>query len=153
VADSKIMINMTKIYNRSNSKKLRQALRQQEVSCERILWSRLKNRQLEGYKFRRQFGINWCIVDFYCPAVKLVIEVDGSSHGYISQIEKDKKRDEYLASLGITVKRYMNLEVKNCLSAVLGDIVETCLRLGALPHPPYRGTSPCQGEVKKITPP
>jgi very-short-patch-repair endonuclease len=63
------------------------------------LWSRLRSRQLQGLKFRRQHGIGAYIVDFYCPEQSLVIEIDGDSHADTAQIVKDKQREKYLKSL------------------------------------------------------
>ena len=50
--------------------------------AEIILWERLKNRQLEGYKFRRQYNVQDFVIDFYCPELKLAVEIDGESHYY-----------------------------------------------------------------------
>jgi very-short-patch-repair endonuclease len=50
--------------------------------AEIILWERLKNRQLEGYKFRRQYSVQDFVIDFYCPELKLAVEIDGESHYY-----------------------------------------------------------------------
>ena len=81
---------MNKIFNDKNQKSIRQNLRKSMPKGEIILWNRLKNSKL-GYKFRRQFGINKYIVDFYCPKLKLAIEIDGKTHDYPDQIIYDKK--------------------------------------------------------------
>jgi very-short-patch-repair endonuclease len=75
---------------------LRRSLRNRSTSAEATLWGILKSKKLDGRKFRRQHGIGYYIVDFCCPAEKLVIELDGDQHGDHEQIEKDKKRDKYL---------------------------------------------------------
>jgi very-short-patch-repair endonuclease len=76
---------------------------------EKRLWSRLRARQLQGIKFRRQHGIGPYIVGFYCPEQSLVIEVDGDSHADAEQIQRDQRRDRYLQSIGLRVVRYRNM--------------------------------------------
>jgi len=71
---------MTEIYNKKSLETIRKKLRNNMVSTEIILWSRLKNRQLKGLKFRRQYSIGNYIVDFYCPEHRLAIELDGMTH-------------------------------------------------------------------------
>jgi very-short-patch-repair endonuclease len=103
---------MTTIYNISKTKVHRQELRKQDITCEKILWSKLKGKQQE-YKFRRQYGVGNFIVDFYCPKVKLAIEIDGSTHGTDEEIEYDIARTKFIESFKITVKRYLNIDVNN----------------------------------------
>lgn len=69
-----------KIFNSKKTKAQRTHLRNNLTQAESRLWSKLKGRQIFDYKFRRQHGIGNYIVDFYCPVLKLVIEVDGESH-------------------------------------------------------------------------
>jgi very-short-patch-repair endonuclease len=69
-------------------------LRHPQTPAEQKLWSRLRNRQLNGFKFRRQHPIDRFIIDFYCDEAKLCIEVDGDSHA--EQIEYDQARTVYL---------------------------------------------------------
>ena len=78
---------MGKIHNNKNQKSRRKNLRNNMTKAEIILWSKLKGKQL-GYKFRRQHGIGKYIIDFYCPKLKLIIEVDGDVHGFYNQIKK-----------------------------------------------------------------
>jgi very-short-patch-repair endonuclease len=101
------------------------------------LWARLKRKQFEGLKFRRQHGIGPYIVDFFCPEQRLVIEVDGDTHGNEDQILEDKERDNYLQSLGLQVIRYRNDDVQKNLDGVLQDLRERTLR--PPPAPPYEG--------------
>ncbi len=81
------------------------------------LWTHLRKRQIARFKFRRQYVIHTFIVDFYCPAAKLIIEVDGPIH--FSQGELDKEREEYLKSLGYRVIRFTNEQVTANLEAVI----------------------------------
>jgi len=96
---------------------------------ERRLWQRLRKHQ-SAARFRRQHGIGPYIVDFYCPALKLAIEVDGDSHFVNARaMEKDAVRDRYLAGLGIRVLRYGNGDVMQNIDGVMLDIlriIESC---------------------------
>ena len=102
-------------------------LRQPQTPAEVKLWSRLRDRQLEGFKFRRQHPIDRFIIDFYCAEVKLCVEIDGDSHA--EQIEYDQARTEYLKARGYTVIRFTNREVFGQIEAVLQSIVVECRRL------------------------
>ena|SRR5680860_552242 len=113
---------MNKIYNIKNQKKTRQSLRNNMTKSEIILWSKLKGNQL-GYKFRRQHGIGKYIVDFYCPELKLIVEIDGDVHGFEENIIKDNARQEFLESLSLKVLRYTNNDVKKNISGVLEDLI------------------------------
>lgn len=112
---------MTQIFNQKEKTKLRQKLRRDLSKCELILWYYLRNRQIKGFKFRRQVSVENIVVDFYCPELKMVIEVDGESHYQTrDQRAKDKKRDNYLRDLGLNVLRFTNLDItKNIEGAVL----------------------------------
>lgn len=114
------------IYNAPQNMPKRKVLRQQDIGCEKLMWSRLRNRQIGGLKFRRQYGIGKYIVDFYCPALKLVIEIDGATHCADREIEYDSDRQRYIENLGITVKRYSNTDIKENFASVLEDIFDVC---------------------------
>jgi very-short-patch-repair endonuclease len=73
---------------------------------ERRLWSRLRLRQLDGWKFRRQAPIGDYIVDFYCPAARLIVELDGDSHQGEVQFDHDQRRQAWLESKGYKVLRF-----------------------------------------------
>ena len=87
---------------------LRQKLRRQMTPAERSLWRIIKQKQVLGYKFRRQHSIDCFILDFYCATLKLAIEVDGSYHQLPSQREKDERRTVFLNRYGIDVLRLEN---------------------------------------------
>ena len=83
-------------------------LRKKATDTERILWPHLRNRNFAGYKFRRQHPIDNYILDFYCPAARLAIELDGGGHNYgVGQI-RHRRRSELLASHEIMVLRFWN---------------------------------------------
>ena len=116
---------MTEIFNKKKYIKLRQHLRKNMTEAEIFLWSKIKGKQLNGLKFRRQCGINNYIVDFYCPELKLAIEIDGDVHGYYSQIVSDKQRQRAIEALGIKVLRYTNNDIIRNIDSVLQDIIST----------------------------
>ena len=99
---------------------LSQTLRKNQTKEEALLW----NCFLKKYplQFRRQYVIGEYIVDFYCHKAKLVIELDGSGHYEPEMIQKDQLRTKYLESLGLTVLRFTNLELKKYFSAVCEKI-------------------------------
>lgn len=151
VVISLMVIIVIKIHNIKSQKQTRKNLRNNMTKAEIILWSKLKGKQL-GYKFRRQHGIGNYVVDFYCPKLKLIIEIDGDVHAYNSQIIKDKERQNYLESLGLKVLRYANNDIKNNISGVLDDLIVK-IELNSLsstspPAPPYLR----RGEVKNSLP-
>ena len=107
-------------------------LRQPQTRAEAILWMRLRNQLLCGFKFRRQHPIDRFIVDFYCASSKLVIEIDGDSH--VQQIEYDEARTRWLSNAGYRVVRFTNQDVYSNLDAVLEAILRECQQ-GRSPSP------------------
>jgi very-short-patch-repair endonuclease len=99
---------MARLHSRKILKPNRTALRKKSTSAEAALWNILKNKQLDNRKFRRQHSIGNYIVDFYCPSEKLIIELDGDSHGDYIQIQNDIERDENLVNLGYLIIRFEN---------------------------------------------
>lgn len=99
-------------------------LRRQMTEAEKILWHHLRTNKLNGLHFRRQQVIDGFIVDFYCHAAGVVIEVDGSVH--LQQVEYDARRDQVLSLRGLRVMRIMNEEVKQNLDKVLARIAAMC---------------------------
>lgn len=115
----------TKFYNIPNNKYIRKDLRKTMPQGEKLLWYRIKNKKL-GYKFRRQYGIDNYILDFYCIKLKLAIEIDGRTHDYPDLIKYDKQRQEYLESLGIKVKRFYSQDIFEDLDYVVEIIKNVC---------------------------
>ena len=89
----------------------RRKLREQMTAAEVALWLMIKNKQLNGQRFLRQYSIGHYVVDFYCPKYKLAIELDGEGHFTDEGESYDAKRTEYLNSLGVRVLRFENFEV------------------------------------------
>lgn len=92
------------------------------TDAERLLWSRLKMKQLSGYQFYRQKVIGNYIADFYCHKTKMVIKIDGGQHYSEGKSLYDRNRDKYFESLGLTVLRFSNLEVLKNTDNVLEQI-------------------------------
>ena len=97
-------------------------LRHRQTQAEAKLWSLLRNRQLNGKKFRRQHAIAGYVVDFYCHESKIAVEVDGSGHLDEQSREYDKSRTESLHEIGIDVIRFWNEEVLKDSTTVLQKI-------------------------------
>ena len=113
-----------KRHNRIETKVFRQRLRREATPFENDLWLYLRKSSLNGFKFRRQHGIGPYIVDFYCPAARLVVEIDGDSHGTPSGKAKDQERDAYLSTCHVNVLRFSNRDVKENILAVVEKITE-----------------------------
>ena len=105
-------------YNK-NLKQLARELRKNVTEAEKLLWSKIRKKQFHGLQCYRQKNIGNYIVDFYCPAVKLIIELDGSQHYSQEGIKKDNIRDNYLENLGFTVVRFTDREVLKNIEGVL----------------------------------
>jgi very-short-patch-repair endonuclease len=108
-------------------------LRQKKTSAEENMWSLLRNRNFMGLKFRRQHQIGEYVADFYCHDAQLVVELDGKVHE--QKIAKDKKRDAYMQSIGLTVLRFTNEEFTSHPESVLSKIADAV--------PDDKSSSPC----------
>jgi very-short-patch-repair endonuclease len=113
---------MTELYNQSSEKFKRQVLRNNIPTAEKIVWQKLRGRQIEGCKFRRQFSIDVFVVDFYAPELKLAIEIDGDSHNEAGAEEYDKERQFFLGSKGAKFVRFSNREIYEGLDGVVERI-------------------------------
>ncbi len=110
---------------------LARAMRHQPTDAEAQLWSRLRNRQLDGWKFRRQVPYGGYVLDFYCAEAKLAIEVDGGQHAE-ERKKHDERRTTFLGTEGVCVVRIWNSDVLNNIGGVLEMIY---LTLGQQPAP------------------
>ncbi|MFA6410701.1 MAG: endonuclease domain-containing protein [Candidatus Buchananbacteria bacterium] len=115
---------MKKIFNQKSNKAKRKKLRNEMTRAEQILWYYLRRHQLKGYKFRRQQGVNRYIVDFYCPKVKLAIEIDGDTHFGQKAIKYDLERQGRIEEFGIKFLRFTNLDVYENIDSVLAEIAD-----------------------------
>ncbi len=96
---------MNKIFNHNSQKDKRRKLRQHSTKAERDLWQNLRSRGLEGYKFRRQVSVGFFVLDFYCPELKLAIEVDGYTHDSDEAKKYDAEREEIIETYGVRLRR------------------------------------------------
>jgi very-short-patch-repair endonuclease len=117
-----------------SSKRLRRELRANQTDAEHRLWRRLGSVGL-GIKFRRQHSIGPYVVDFYCPAARLAIEVDGDGHTTTARAAHDDQRSTYLSGFGIRVIRFSDHDVLKRIDDVLEDIARTL----TLPSPVSTG--------------
>src|SRR5690606_18471372 len=101
-------VTMTLLYNRRELLTLRRKLRRKETPAEKALWKELRNRKLDGIKFFRQYSIDRFILDIYCTAYRLAIELDGDYHFEGDQPERDAARTSELNDLNIEVLRFRN---------------------------------------------
>ncbi len=99
-------------------------LRKEMTPAEKALWTLLRNRKLQGWKFRRQSAISIYIADFYCHEIRLVVELDGEVHGDRRQAAHDENRDHYLRYLGHEILRFTNRQVFEEPDSVLDRIAE-----------------------------
>ena len=105
-------------YNRKLRGYSRQ-LRKNMTDVERLLWSKVRKKQLKEYQFYRQRIVGNYIVDFYCPKAKLIDEIDGGQHYNNKEIKKDKTRDDYMRKRGLKVLRFSDREILENLSEVV----------------------------------
>src|SRR5215510_10744821 len=119
---------LTHLYTRTSEKQVRRSLRSEMPSAESLLWSKLRRRQLLGYKFRRQYSVGAYVIDFYCTELRLAIEVDGDSHFQNGSQARDKDREAFIKSFDIDFLRFRNVEVFEQLDDVLNAIGRRLLR-------------------------
>lgn len=113
---------MTFLLNDPSLKVRRKDLRCNQTDAEKAFWSQVRNRRFHGLKFFRQYSVGPYILDFYCPAVKLAVELDGAHHNLPDSIEYDAARTEFLDLHGIDVVRFWNNEVLLQMESVLSEL-------------------------------
>lgn len=126
-------------------------LRSHQTDAEQQLWHRLRRKQLHGLQFYRQKPIGPYIVDFYCAAARLVIELDGSQHFEPAHQSRDQHRDAYLAQQGLLVLRFDNLQALKETDGVIQVVLQT-LETRIPPAPLLqRGVQTCAGTSSVTT--
>ena len=110
--------------NRKEQKELRKSLRSHSTPAEAALWRALKGSQAGGYKFRRQHGIGPYVMDFYCPSLRLCVELDGEVHRLPGVYEHDEERTRFLNDNGITVMRFENKIVWSNMQGIVDAILK-----------------------------
>src|SRR5258708_21661086 len=131
---------MAKLHNKVKGRA--RSLRQNPTEAERRLWRALRERQVQGLRFRRQHPIPPYVVDFACLEAQLVIEVDGGQH---SASPTDERRSAYLSKLGWRVLRFWNNEVLENMAGVLEKIIAECPH--PVPPPPLRAGEGARGHA------
>jgi very-short-patch-repair endonuclease len=115
--------NSKQVMNRPEMKAFRRDLRSHGTTTEGALWKMLKGKQIAGLQFRRQFSVGSHILDFYCPSLKLAIELDGDYHYHMEMPDRDWRRDgELQEKYGIKTLRFENKIVFNHPEAILEAI-------------------------------
>jgi very-short-patch-repair endonuclease len=104
-------------------------LRRDATDAERKLWAQLRDRQLDGLKFKRQAPIGRFIADFACMEHHLIVEVDGGQHNFDANAKRDAERTAQLEAMGYVVLRFWNLDVLRNMDGVLTDILHELHRL------------------------
>ena len=127
---------MTIHFNKNKYRELRKELRNNPTKAEEILWQELKSRKLGGYKFRRQYGIDQFVIDFYCPQVKLAVELDGSVHEKNHIKAYDIERQKYIETFMINFLRFQNEGVFKRKEWVLKQILSKANGLDTTPKSP-----------------
>ena len=117
------MLFKMKIHYNPKLKQLARQLRKNSTVSEILLWQRLRNKKFKGYDFHRQKPISEYIVDFFCPKLNLIIEVDGITHDDNYKFKKDKQRQTNLEALGFHIIRFWDDDIKKNIDAVL-QIIE-----------------------------
>jgi very-short-patch-repair endonuclease len=107
---------------RDHARKLRRPM----TPMEKLLWARLRDRRLEGFRFRRQHPSGPYIADFYCASAQLVIEIDGDSHA--TQEQYDQTRTRWFQENGYRVVRFTNRDVVGNLDSVMEAIRAECFK-------------------------
>lgn len=133
---------MTEIFNKKELRERRQVLRRNMTQPEIVLWMKLKRKQIDGHRFRRQYSVASYVMDFYCPDLRLAIEIDGASHDRPNAKEYDQEREEQINQLGITIIRFTNSQIETKLEEVMQYIRETSASLRgskAITYPLVKG--------------
>jgi very-short-patch-repair endonuclease len=128
---------------RQNIEKCRK-LRREETEAEKKLWTVLRDRQLAGVKFRRQFSIDRYILDFYCPEHRVGIEADGGQHYGIRARQRDELRTKELAKVGVQIIRFNDHEILTNIEGVC-EIIQRAIEMKRS-NPPHLYPLPSGGE-------
>ncbi len=121
-------------------------LRKRETWAEKLMWRWLHNRRFNGYKFRRQHPVGIYTLDFFCKEAELNVELDGSQHGFPDQRADDKKREEFLRSMGIKTLRFWNSHLRRNAQNIRDIIFEELQKRAPHPLPDY--SKPMTGSKK-----
>jgi very-short-patch-repair endonuclease len=105
-------------------KELAKEQRREPTRAEALFWAAVRRKEFDGYKFYRQRIVWKYIADYYCPKLRLVVEIDGPIHERVENVEYDRVRDEVFRGMGLTVLRFGNERILSNLAACLEEIRE-----------------------------
>jgi very-short-patch-repair endonuclease len=126
-------------FNRSEEKTERaRQLRRDSTDVEARLWAKLRHSQIHGAGFRRQHPAGPYVLDFYCPALRLAVELDGGQHNEAAHQTRDRRRDQWLGERGVTMLRFWNSDVTENLSGVIETIAAKLAELKSAEMTPTR---------------
>jgi very-short-patch-repair endonuclease len=135
---SRVGVKSAARFNRTLAKTLRaRNLRRSYTEVEMRLWQKLRNRQI-GVDFRRQHPAGGFVLDFYAPALRLAIELDGGQHAQQLNAVRDERRTRWLAERGVTLLRFWNSDVMQNLTGVLEVIATKVAEIQASAMTPTR---------------
>jgi very-short-patch-repair endonuclease len=132
---------MPRIYNLTELKDRRRQLRRHATPAELKLWYYLRHRRFRGLKFRRQYSVGSCIIDFYCPALHLGVEISGGQSYTAQPQSANAVRDKFLRHFGITIFRVSADDVSNDIYDVLTALCKIVDKLQYKYAPPMVGSS------------
>ena len=112
------------IRNRQVLKGRRRELRRNQTEAEKVLWQKLRGNRFHNLKFFRQYSVGPYIIDFFCPAERLAVEIDGGQHADSDAQAYDESRSAYLKTRGIEVLRFWNNDILQNMEGVLCKIAE-----------------------------
>ena len=128
VSRRKVEERASRKWHRGNARRMRRG----ETDAERRFWWHVRNRELAGYKFKRQYLVGPYIADFVCLEAKLIVELDGNQH--LDRQAYDQERDAFLRSKGFRVLRFMNYDLLTNTEGVV-EVVFRALKRGQAPSP------------------
>ncbi|HEX9023726.1 MAG TPA: endonuclease domain-containing protein [Geobacteraceae bacterium] len=112
------------LHNDPLLKDRRRELRRNQTEAEKAFWANVRCRQFHGMRFLRQYSVGPYILDFYCPSLKLAVELDGGHHNRPENLDYDEARSAYLAAYGVEVQRFWNHDVMKNIQGVLAKLEE-----------------------------
>jgi very-short-patch-repair endonuclease len=130
----------------ANIERARQ-LRKKETWAEKLVWTWLRDRRFNSYKFRRQHPIGSHSLDFFCEEAALNVEVDGSQHGFPDQRKHDAERERFLESRGIKTLRFWNWHLRRDTQGIRDTIFNELQKRAPHPLPEY--TRPMKSAIEK----
>ena len=123
-----LKIGVSKMFHTGAGRELRRNM----TRAEKIIWARSQRKQMCDYKFRRQYSVGSYIIDFYCPALKLAVEIDGDTHFQPGAQTYNRQRQSFIEGFGIRFLRFTNQQVYQDLERVLAAIRQTARQLSEL---------------------